>query len=54
MDLGYVVIAIFVGLGAMIYWSSRNRWQKRPGDDSHNPMPGHRLEGSDHTGGGMD
>jgi hypothetical protein len=53
MDLGYVVIAIFLGIVAMVIWAARGRWNGKAGY-RHNPLPGHRQAGSDGHGGGSD
>jgi hypothetical protein len=54
MDLGYVVIAIFLGIVAMVIWAARGRWNGKRDRYRHNPLPGHRQAGSDGHGGGSD
>jgi hypothetical protein len=45
MDMGYVVIAIFIGVFAVALWPVG--WFKRKThDDSTKTQPGRRLEGS--------
>ena len=54
MDLGYVVIGVVVGLIVWVARSMRTRWNGKRDPFRHNPLPGHRQEGSGDHGGSTD
>ncbi len=51
MDLGYLVIAVFVGLAALVIWANKGRRNGKRDGYHHTPLKGHRQEGSDVSGG---
>ncbi|WP_170387117.1 hypothetical protein [Ruegeria atlantica] len=46
MDAGYIVIAVFLGIVGMSIWARRGHWNGKRDHYKHNPLPGHRQEGS--------
>lgn len=46
MDAGYIVVAVFLGFVCLFLWSRRARWNGKRDHYNHNPMPGHRQDGS--------
>ncbi|CUK15803.1 hypothetical protein RUE5091_03915 [Ruegeria denitrificans] len=46
MDAGYIVVAVFLALIGISIWTQRGRWNGKRNRYTHNPMPGHRQEGS--------